>query len=332
MIGIGIIGAGFFGEVHARAIAAVPGVRVAAVCRQDVDAARAFAREHGGNAYADWRAVLDDPSVDVALIATPHHLHAEMTIAAARAGKHILLEKPMAPTVAECDAINATVREAGVHLMVGHVMHFALPCLVAKEIIDKGEIGRPVLGSSWLIKLWMEANRRPWHLTPKTGGGMLLTAGIHALDRLVWLMDGKVEAVSAMAGTFFHDQEADDTALMLLRFADGRVGQVASVGYGDGGVGFAMDLVCTAGTLRLDFDHGVSVGRGGAWTPVANSLEPDWMQRAVAREWQAMAAVVRGDIPNPVDGSYARDLVACIEAARQAEQSRREVALASRGI
>jgi predicted dehydrogenase len=214
--------------------------------------------------------------------------------------------------------------------MVGHVMHFALPCLVAREIIDRGEIGRPVLGSSWLIKLWMEANRRPWHLTPKTGGGMLLTAGIHALDRLVWLMDGKVEAVSAMAGTFFHDQEADDTALMLLRFADGRAGQVASVGYGDGGVGFAMDLVCTAGTLRLDFDHGVSVGRGGAWTPVANSLEPDWMQRAVAREWQAMAAVVRGDIPSPVDGCYARDLVACIEAAQQAEQSRREVALASR--
>lgn len=327
MIGIGIIGAGFFGAIHARAIAAVPGARVAAVCRQDIDAAQAFAREHGGNAHAHWQALLDDPAVDTVLIATPHHLHAEMAIAAARAGKHILLEKPMAPTVAECDAINAAVDQAGIHLMVGHVLHFALPCLAAREIIAGGGIGRPVLGSSWLIKLWMEANRQPWHLSPKTGGGMLLTAGIHALDRLVWLMDGPVASVSAMAGTHFHDQEADDTALMLLRFADGRIGQVASVGYRDGGVGFAMDLVCEAGTLRLDFDLGVAIGRGGAWTPVPNSAEPDWAQRAVEREWQAMLALIGGTGPNPADGAYARHLIACIEAARQSERSRREVAL-----
>ena len=98
MIGIGIIGAGYFGAIHARAIAAVPGARVAAVCRQDIDAARAFAREHGGTAHSHWQALLDDPAVDAVLIATPHHLHAEMAIAAAQAGKHILLEKPMAPT------------------------------------------------------------------------------------------------------------------------------------------------------------------------------------------------------------------------------------------
>ncbi|WP_026870068.1 Gfo/Idh/MocA family protein [Inquilinus limosus] len=327
MIGIGIIGAGYFGAIHARAIAAVPGVRVAAVCRQDIDAARAFAREHGGNAYNHWQALLDDPAVDTVLIATPHHLHAGMAIAAAQAGKHVLLEKPMAPTVAECDAINAAVAEAGVHLMVGHVMHFALPCLAAREIVAGGGIGRPVLGSSWLIKLWMEANRQPWHLSSKTGGGMLLTAGIHALDRLVWLMDGPVASVSAMAGTHFHDQEADDAALMLLRFADGRIGQVASIGYRDGGVGFAMDLVCEAGTLRIDFDQGVAIGRGGAWTPVPNSIEPDWMQRAVEREWRAILALIEGDAPNPADGRYARHLIACIEAAMQAERSRREVTL-----
>ena len=329
MIGIGIIGAGYFGAIHARAIATLPDARVAAVCRQDADAARAFAREHGGNAHTHWQAVLDDPSVDAVVIATPHHLHAGMAIAAAQAGKHILLEKPMAPTVAECDAINAAVAEARVHLMVGHVLHFAWPCLVAREILAGGEIGPPVLGRSGLVKPWMEANRQPWHLSPTTGGGMLLTAGIHALDRLVWLMGGEVEAVSAMAGTVFHEQEADDTALMLLRFPGGRIGQVTSIGYRDGGADFAMDLVCTAGTLRLDFDHGVSIGRDGAWSSVPNSTEPDWMQRAVEREWQAMAALIRGDGPNPVDGAYARHIIACIEAARAAERLRREITLAS---
>src|SRR5262245_58256279 len=117
MIGVGIIGAGFFGEVHARAIAAVPGLNVAAVCREDVAAARTFASRHGGNAYGSFEALLDDPAVTAVVISTPHHLHAQMAIAAARAGKHILLEKPMAPTLAECDAINAAAAQAGIHLM-----------------------------------------------------------------------------------------------------------------------------------------------------------------------------------------------------------------------
>lgn len=325
MIGVGIIGAGFFGATHARAIASVPGLRVAAVCREDIDAARAFAKAHGGTAYGNWKAVLDDRSVDAVVIATPHHLHAEMAIAAANAGKHILLEKPMAPTLPECDAIIAAVEKAGVRLMVGHVMHFALPCLIARDIIARGDLGRPVMGTSWMIKLWMEANRRPWHLTSKTGGGMLMTAGIHALDRLVWLMDGEVEGISALVNTYFHNQEADDSALMLLRFADGRMGQVTSVGYRDGAVTFAMDLVCEAGTLRIDFDHGVSVGRGARWTLIANSADPNWMQRAVEGEWRSLRAAIEGTAPVPVDGRYARHIIACLDAAVTASRERREV-------
>jgi len=261
------------------------------------------------------------------VIATPHHLHAEMAIAAAYADKHILLEKPMAPTLPECDAIIAAVEKAGVRLMVGHVMHFALPCLIAREIIARGELGRPVIGTSWMIKLWMEANRRPWHLISKTGGGMLMTAGIHALDRLIWLMGGEVEGISALVNTCFHDQEADDSALILLRFADGRMGQVTSVGYRDGTVTFAMDLVCEAGTLRIDFDHGVSVGRGARWTPIANSTDQDWMQRAVEGEWRSMQAAIEGTAPVRVDGRYARHIMACLDAAQRANQERREVAL-----
>src|SRR3546814_12620205 len=84
MVGVGILGAGHFGAVHARGIAATAGIRVAAVCREDAVAARAFAAEHGGTAYNDWRRVLDDAAVDAVVIATPHHLHREMAVAAAR--------------------------------------------------------------------------------------------------------------------------------------------------------------------------------------------------------------------------------------------------------
>lgn len=322
MIGVGLIGAGHFGAVHARAIAAVDGVRLVSVCRED--SAAAFAARYGGRACQDWRAVLADPQVDAVVIATPHHLHAEIAIAAARAGKHILLEKPMAPTVAECDAINAAVASAGVTLLIGHVMHFALPCLKAREILASGDLGRPVLGSSWMIKLWMEENRRPWHLARATGGGMLMTAGIHALDRLIWLMGGELAGVQALSGAFFHEQEADDSTLALLRFADGRIGQLASVGYRDGAVTFAMDLVCERGTLRIDFDRGVETGRGGVWTAVAGSCDPDWMQRAVEDEWRAMVAAISEDVPVPVDGRYGRAMIAAVNAIAEATATRRE--------
>jgi len=329
MIGVGIIGAGHFGAVHARAIAKVKDVRLVASCREDRNAAADFAAEHGGRSYCDWRALLENPAIDAVVIATPHHLHEEIAIGAAQAGKHILLEKPMAPSVAACDRIQTAADANNIKLMIGHIMHFALPCLKAKEVIEAGTLGAPVLGSSWMIKLWMESNRRPWHLNRASGGGMLMTAGIHALDRLIWLMGQPAIGITAMIGTYFHNQEADDSALIGVRFANDRVGQVASVGYSDGAGSFAMDLVCESGTIRIDFDRGVSLGRGATWVALPNSVEMDWMDKAVAREWQAMADSIMNDAPSPISGSYGRHVIACIEAAYQASVERREVQLPS---
>jgi phthalate 4,5-cis-dihydrodiol dehydrogenase len=265
----------------------------------------------------------------VVVIATPHHLHMPMAIAAAEAGKPTLLEKPMARTAAECTAILQAAEQGGAVLMIGQLLHFALPSLVARAVLEAGELGRPLTGMSTLVKLWMEPNRRPWHLKPACGGGMLMTAGIHALDLLVWFMGTSVGSVFAATGTLMHAQAADDSALLLLRFVDGRFGQVSSIGYRDGAVSYGMDLVCERGTLRIDFARGVSIGRGGEWTALANSTEPDWMLRALEREWRAMLAAVRGGGPLPVSGAYGRHLIACIEAALQSSRERREVPVAS---
>jgi len=328
MIGIGIIGAGHFGAAHARAIEKVDGVRLVAACRNDEPALGAFTAEHGGRGYSDWRALLDDRDVDAVLIATPHHRHEEMAIGAAQAGKHILLEKPMAPTAAACDAINAAASANDVKLMVGHLLHFSRPCMAAKEALAEGSLGRPLIASSWMIKLWMEQNRQDWHLRYRTGGGMLMTAGIHALDRLVWLMDDEIVSVGAMLGAKFHDQEADDAAMLSLRFAGGGIGQVQSVGYRDGAVGFAMDLVCEQGTLKIDMDRGTSLGRGSIWTDLPDAFESDWMHNAVIREWTHMRDSMLNDAPVPVTGDYGRKIIAIIEAAYRSNESRREERLA----
>lgn len=315
MLGVGILGAGFFGAFHARAVAAVVGARIVAVCAEELPLAEVFAAEHGGKPYGDWRAMLDDKSVEAVAITAPHHLHCGMAVAALHAGKHVLLEKPMALSVAECSRVIAAAETSRRKLMVGQIMHFVWPCIVAREILDRGELGKPVTGSSTLMKTWIESNRRGWHLDPATGGGMLMTAGIHALDQLVWLMDGRVGSVSAAVSTSFHDQRADDSAMMLLRFADGRFGQVASIGFREGAGTFGVDLVCENATLRIDPDRGVAIGRGGKWSDVPNSHDPLWMQNAVIREWQALAAAIAHGTDVPVTGDYGRHIIACIEAA-----------------
>ena len=325
MIGVGILGAGFFGAYHARAIAQADGAHLVAVCAEEKAIAETFAREHGGKPYGDWRALLDDAAVEAVAVTAPHHLHCPLAFAALEAGKHVFLEKPMALSVSECNRIVDAAERSGAKLMVGQIMHFVRPCMVARAILDSGEIGRPVTASSSLMKTWMEVNRRDWHLDPATGGGMLMTAGIHALDQLVWLMNGRVGSISAAVSTSFHDQKADDSVMMLLRFPDGRFAQVASIGFRDGGGTFDIDLVCEHGTLRIDLDRGVAIGRGGKWTDVPNSHDPAWMQNGIVREWQAMAAAIIHDMDVPVTGDYGRHMIACIDAAMISARERRDV-------
>ena len=327
MLRVGIIGAGHFGAAHARALAEVGTARLVAACRNDEAGLAAFCGAFGCRGYRDYRDLLADPGIEAVVIAVPHHLHAEVAIAAAQAGKQIMLEKPLAPTVADCRRILAAAQAAGVALMPGHTMRFSLPFLAARAIIDRGEIGRMRFGSSRMIKLWMEPNRRDWHLDPARGGGMLFTAGIHALDRLLAYAGRRATHVSAVTATGFHDQRADDSALILLRFGDAAAGQVASIGYREGAFISGDEIVCDEGVLRIDFFRGVELGRGQRWEAVSGSYEDGISGRALERQWQAFAEAVRSGSPPPGTGADGLHVVACIEAAFRAARERREVAV-----
>ena len=160
MFGIGIIGAGSFGETHARAIAELKNAQLVAASRTNADALGEFVQQFGGRGYTRYHDLLNDPAVNVVVIATPHHLHTVIAEDAARAGKHIMLEKPMAPNLEECDRIVRATKEACVALMIGFVNHYARAYQVAKQVIESGEIGEIILGVSTMAKTWVESNRR----------------------------------------------------------------------------------------------------------------------------------------------------------------------------
>jgi predicted dehydrogenase len=156
MIGIGIAGAGYFASVHAHAIATLPDFRIAAVSAGNKASTAAFAAAHGGRPCDDWRRMLDDPPVDVVLVAMPHHLHAPVTIAALQAGKHVMVEKPMAPTLDECVAMARAAVAADRKLMVAHVMRFVLPCMAARDYLASGApwAGRCMGAAPWSSCGW----------------------------------------------------------------------------------------------------------------------------------------------------------------------------------
>ncbi len=326
---IGIIGAGHYGEQHARALAQIDRAVVTAASRTHADALRDFTGRYGGTGYTDYAQLLRDPAVDAVVIATPHHLHTNIAVAAAQAGKHILLEKPMAPTLAECQQIADAARENGVQLMLGHVNHFAPAYRVAKSILESGEMGEVVLGTATMQKQWMESNRREWHLDRSVGGGVWLTVGVHPVDRMTWLIGSPVTQVSAQLSTRFYDQQADDTGMAFLRYASGAAGTVVSVGYSDGAPKHLTELVCTRGTMNIDYVSGVSIGRGGVWRTVSESApQGDWMLEALVGEWIGFLDALDSGAPPPVPADFALHIMQIMFAAEESSARKSEVVIA----
>ena len=223
-----IIGIGNIAPIHAAAIRGVPGAELVAVATRQEDRGRAFAAEHGGTWYADYRELLAQAQADVVTICTPHDLHAPMTLAAAQAGVHVLCEKPMARNTAECDAMIAACDRAGVTLGVVFQSRYERLSLSLKDALDAGRLGRLLWASANTLWHRTDAYYRsgPWRGTwEHEGGGVLINQAIHAIDLLIWLA-GMPVSVTARARTLNHAIEVEDAALALLDYADGRLGLI----------------------------------------------------------------------------------------------------------
>lgn len=314
---VGIIGAGFFGGLHAKAIQQLPQLHLTAAARTNPAELKEFTSIYGGKGYTDYEELISDRRVDIVVIATPHHLHTDAAVKAAKAGKHILVEKPLALSLEDCDAIRCAVNEAGVNLTVGFENRFAPAYRKAKEMVDSGELGTIVSGVSTMSKYWMEPNRKPWHLDRSTGGGMWLTAGIHCLDRMTWLFGSPIKSVSAQFATSYHTQKADDAGMVFVRYRDGKFGTVVSIGYSEGAPKHTTEIYLTKGCLAVDY-WSVSVGSNDVWKEVASYRDRDWMMDALVEQWSSFLKHIKSKKPGPITGDYARHIM---EAAFAAETS-----------
>jgi predicted dehydrogenase len=224
-----LIGCGKVGGVHAAALAGMSEARLVGHCDASRERAESFAARYGGRAFTDVPSLLQESGAEAAIVATPHPLHAEPAIRAAEAGVHVLVEKPLAACLIDCDAMLAAAARSGVTLGVVSQRRFAGPVLRMRAAIDAGKIGKPALGAILMFNWRDEAYYRsdPWRGRWDTeGGGVLVNQSPHHLDLLRWFM-GPVEEVGGTWANLNHPYvEVEDTALATLRFRGGGVGSV----------------------------------------------------------------------------------------------------------
>src|SRR5580704_15477862 len=230
-LGLSVIGLGMAGAVMVRAAARHPGVVLAAAADPQAGPREAFAGDFNARAYADARALVEDAAVEAVYIATPHQFHAEHAIAAAERGKHVILEKPMALTLADCDRIIAAVDRAKVHLIVGHTHAFDPAVRAMRRLIASGELGALGMIASWNYTNYLYRPRRPEELDTTQGGGILFNQVPHQIDVVRLLGGGLVKSVRAAAGALDPARPTDGHAIAFLALADGVAASLVYGGY-----------------------------------------------------------------------------------------------------
>ena len=228
---VGLIGCGKVGQIHAAALRGLAEAELTAVCDVNAERVRDFADQYGTRGYTDVDAMLGEGKVEAVIIGTPHPLHAAPAIRAAEAGVPVLVEKPMAATLADCDAMLAAAKRAGVLLGAISQRRFYEPVRRMKQAIDAGKIGRPALAVftmySWREPTYYQSD--PWRGKWDTeGGGVLVNQSPHQLDLLRWFMGPVAEVSGYWANVNHPSVEVDDTAVAVLRFHNGGLGAIVT--------------------------------------------------------------------------------------------------------
>ncbi|MEN6574820.1 MAG: Gfo/Idh/MocA family oxidoreductase [Phycisphaerales bacterium] len=255
----GIVGAGLIADFHARAIGDIPNAKFVACCDTNLPRAETLAKKYGGRAYGSYEEMLKDKAIDIVTIATPSGLHMEPTVAAAKAGKHVICEKPVEITLQRIDTMIRAHEKAGTRL--GGIFPYRFNDLMTplREAIQSGRFGTVTCASVYVP--WWRTDayyKDSWHGTVKLdGGGALMNQSIHMVDMLCDLMP-PIESVQAYTGTLGHQIETEDTAVAVVRYAGGALGLIYGTTASYPGQFRRFEITGTKGTV-INVENSITV-------------------------------------------------------------------------
>ncbi len=286
-----ILGCGMISSVHADSIRAIPDAVLTGVFDMASDRCRAFADAYGVKAYQSMDALLGDADVDAVCICTPSGFHGSNALCAIEAGKHVLVEKPLALHTEDCDRIIEAAAKHGVKASVMSQLRFAETTRVMKALLAEGALGR-VVTADMIMKYYRSPayfTQSPWRGTwQHDGGGALMNQGIHGIDLLLYIM-GKAKSVYGMARTLVHAIEVEDTASAVVEFENGALGLIQGTTSVTPGYPRVLTISGTKGTV------GITEDRFTEWSIA---------ERAIPADIQ-LGGEVRSGARNPTDISSA---------------------------
>jgi UDP-N-acetylglucosamine 3-dehydrogenase len=252
MIRIGILGAGFMGKTHAQALMKMPGVEVAAIVSRDQGKAKQLAAETGGDIGDNFAWMYNHPAIDIIDVCLPTPLHPETAIGSFQAGKHVIMEKPLALSLPEADSMLEAACASGKFLMVAHVLRFWPEYMAIQKLVQSGRIGKPRLATAYRLAnmpQWAD-----WFRDPVAFGGAVLDLHIHDLDFMNLLFGKPLQA----------------TAIGMMHETGGWNHVISQITYGSGGASVeassmlpqdypftaGLKLVCETGVIEYHFRAG----------------------------------------------------------------------------
>jgi myo-inositol 2-dehydrogenase / D-chiro-inositol 1-dehydrogenase len=264
---VGLVGSGFVTSIHYEALRCLPGAQVVGVASPSPGHAERFAAERGiAHHFSDLRALLDLRELDMVVLGLPNDRHCEAACLAAQAGKHVVVEKPMAMNLAECDRMIAACERAGVMLGYAEELCFAPKYVRLKQLIEEGAFGK--------IHLVKQSEKHDgphtdWFFdTQRSGGGVTFDMGCHAVEFFRWLLGGgsqtgkaQMRTAYAQMGTYVHGGKTngDDEAVLLLTFEGGAVGLAEESWNKPGGMDDRAEVFGSDGQAYADLLHGNSL-------------------------------------------------------------------------
>lgn len=340
VVKVGLIGSGFVADIHAHAFKHfVQDAEVVAVASKTPGKAARFAKERGiPHAFERYQDLLAMKEIDLVTLAIPNDLHCQITLDAARAGKHVVCEKPLCRTLEEADLMIETCKKQGVLLLYAEELLFAPKYLRARQLVEEG-----ALGQVFLVKQWEEhfGPHEPWFWDVKrSGGGVLLDMGCHSIEYGRWVLGRpKVKSVSATMGTYVHKDktQGEDHSICIVEYEGDKVGMAENSWAKPGGVDDRCEIYGSKGHTRADLlrgnalitysdaGYGYAVEKANATTGWTFTMFEEVWNYGFPQEMQHFVRCVQGKETPIETGEDGREVLKIILAAYQSAGEGRKV-------
>ena len=307
-IKIAVIGTGSIGLMHLEAIEQSDDFELCAVCDVNEKAVKPIAEKYGVKYYTDYHEITSDLGIEAVILNLPHFLHCEASVWFLNNGIDVLVEKPMANSVKECDEMLKAEKKSGRKLAVGHVQRYFLANRVVKEYVESERLGKLVMYEERRTTDYFSDKRSRWFLDKKlAGGGIVMNYGAHALDKLFYITGMNEAEISSSFGNAKNEYNVEGHAQYFMKFKNCLSASVTFCGYAP--CGYEVLYYFTNGTLKVSESDSLYEYSNSGWKPIEVKEDGGFLKRQLTE----FAKYIRGENSEICSGEYGKKVIEAIE-------------------